>query len=1052
MRGGGSSDKTNLLNNNIDLDLLHSLTHMNTDIDTNIYTDTNINSAFYDTETFISKFKHSKSPLFLNLNTQSLMSKHEKLKNFILNLTNNGLVIDIIALQETWLIKHPHLLNIPGFQPIIYTNRSKGRGGGVGFYVREGLNYTINKNLSQFKDKIFESLTIDVTYTHGNNTKHFLATSLYRSPSPITNMTQTDQIDEFMDKLDRLLSDINNMNTDAYILTDSNINLLNMTTDQTASHYMTNLTNNGFLVTNHKATRMQGVNSSLIDHIITNCKQNSIYSGSITEDISDHFLTFIQPNLRKHKTKPVELKRRLYTPYNMDRFKNDLQQLTWNDVTATTDVDTCYDTFWNTYNFLHEQHFPLTTTKFNKNFHKISTFMTPGLLTSRRTKIHLHHTALTDNTQDNWDKYRTYRNLFNKLIKASKRQHYDNHLKTHAKNSKKTWEILKELTTGKTTQVKIDKIKVNGEVITDNRKMANAFNAFFTEAGKNIYNSVEPTTKKPTDYIPDNSPPLMEFNDINEVMVISTISNMDPKSSVDASGISMKMIKFIKHQIAKPLAHLFNLSVTTGVFPSKLKTSRTIPVYKAGDNTSCDNYRPISLLSSLSKVLEKIIANKLVNHLEINNLLHPNQYGFQKNKSTVHNITMLINRVAHDLNDKKFVAGIFLDLRKAFDVVSHKILLDKLKKLGIKDKVLDWFTSYLDNRQQYTEIGGEASTHRLIDISVLQGSILGPILFLCFINDLHLSTDLLTLLFADDTVGLDSDHDLPTLVARVNSEIQKLANWFRTNRMAVNISKTKYIIFRPRGQRIGVDLDNQGIVYNDNELGQPCDPTKINKLGRVHNDNTDIKERTYKFLGIYLDEYLSFDKHCDVICNKLATSNFIINRSKHLLTPASLKTLYYSLVHPHILYALPIYSCTSQKNRTKIYKMQKKAIRTISKAKYNAITAPLFHAQSILPLHHLITYTQGQLMHSIYHKYCPTPLHNAWHTLEEIRPDHNLRNAHNLYTPFARTDHVKRLSYFALPDCWNNLPDDKLGTNKTTFKIALRDYLFRLTEEEASVN
>ena len=232
---------------------------------------------------------------------------------------------------------------------------------------------------------------------------------------------------------------------------------------------------------------------------------------------------------------------------------------------------------------------------------------------------------------------------------------------------------------------------------------------------------------------------------------------MEAKTSVDSSGINMKMIKFLKYELAKPLAHLFNLSLNSGIFPSKLKTSRTVPIFKSGDNTSCDNYRPISLLSSISKILEKIVANNLVSHLENNNLIYENQYGFLRNKSTVHNITMLTNKIAKELNEKKFVIGIFLDLRKAFDVVGHDILLQKLKKLGINDIELKWFTSYLNNRQQFTDISGKHSSYRPIDISVLQGSILGPILFLCFINDLHLATDLFTLLFADDTSGLDSD-------------------------------------------------------------------------------------------------------------------------------------------------------------------------------------------------------------------------------------------------------------------------------------------------------
>ena len=178
---------------------------------------------------------------------------------------------------------------------------------------------------------------------------------------------------------------------------------------------------------------------------------------------------------------------------------------------------------------------------------------------------------------------------------------------------------------------------------------------------------------------------------------------MDSKSSTDANGISAKILKAIKYQISEPFSHLFSLSVSTGVFPSKLKTSKTIPIFKAGDHTSCDNYHPISLLSSLSKILEKIVANSLVNHLEINNLLYDNQYGFLRGRSTLHNITKLTSKISQDLNDKKFVIGIFLDLKKAFDTVSHDILLSKHKKLGISGTPLKWFTSYLCKSTAFTQ-------------------------------------------------------------------------------------------------------------------------------------------------------------------------------------------------------------------------------------------------------------------------------------------------------------------------------------------------------------
>ena len=306
------------------------------------------------------------------------------------------------------------------------------------------------------------------------------------------------------------------------------------------------------------------------------------------------------------------------------------------------------------------------------------------------------------------------------------------------------------------------------------------------------------------------------------------------------------------------------------------------------------------------------MANNLVNHLELNNLLYDNQYGFLRGHSTLHNVTKLTARIAQDLNEKKYVIGVFLDLKKAFDTVSHKILLMKLKKLGITGKALEWFTSYLSGRSQFTEVSGCKSPELTIDISVLQGSILGPILFLCFINDLHLATWLLTLLFADDTAVIASGANLDTLIPMVNLEIQKIANWFRSNKMSVNVSKTKYILFRPRGQKILHNLDENGIIYNSNEIGGNDDKSKIFKLGRIHNEHANINERTYKFLGVHLDEYLSFDTHCTIICNKLARSNFIISRVKNILPVKTLKTLYFSLIHPHLLYCLPIFSCTTQ--------------------------------------------------------------------------------------------------------------------------------------------
>ena len=189
-------------------------------------------------------------------------------------------------------------------------------------------------------------------------------------------------------------------------------------------------------------------------------------------------------------------------------------------------------------------------------------------------------------------------------------------------------------------------------------------------------------------------------------------------------------------KISTPLAHIFNLSLDKGIFPTNLKLSRIVPVYKSGDPKICDNYRPIALVNTLSKILEKIVSLKLTNHLQINELLYKHQYGFQRGLSTEHNLMHVVNYISQSLNNGNYCIGIFLDLKKAFDVCSHEILLKKLKKFGIDGSALDWFASYLSNRKQKVDISGNLSSESIINISVLQGTTLGPILFLCYINDI----------------------------------------------------------------------------------------------------------------------------------------------------------------------------------------------------------------------------------------------------------------------------------------------------------------------------
>ncbi len=344
----------------------------------------------------------------------------------------------------------------------------------------------------------------------------------------------------------------------------------------------------------------------------------------------------------------------------------------------------------------------------------------------------------------------------------------------------------------------ISQINIDDVSESDPTKIANDFNSFFTSSGTKIANNVQNVTKQPEDYINyGRDIPEINLGNTTHEHISKIIRKFKLKSSCDIHGVSTKMIKFIGPEISKPLSHIFNLSLMQGTFPDMLKQCRVKTIFKSGSQLECDNYRPISLLSSISKILEKIFAEKLIFHLTSNDLLYTHQYGFIPNRLAEHNLLHIVNYVTSALNDGNFCVGVFLDLKKAFDVCSHSILLKKLKKMGIKGVAYKWFENYLKGRSHKVDINGNLSEEEELNISVIQGSTLGPILFLCYINDFYSATTLFSVLFADDTTCLSKGKNLQDLLKYVKEELQKIAVWFRSNKMAVNTSKTKFIVFVP---------------------------------------------------------------------------------------------------------------------------------------------------------------------------------------------------------------------------------------------------------------
>ena len=592
-------------------------------------------------------------------------------------------------------------------------------------------------------------------------------------------------------------------------------------------------------------------------------------------------------------------------------------------------------------------------------------------------------------------------------------------------------------------------ISVDGKLITEPIEIANSFNTFFSEIANNIRAKIPFTSVNPNSYARGKN---LDFNlsNIDHLYVKNIITSLETKTSLDIDDLNTKVLKKVAEYVSIPLAHIINRSFETGILPERLKISRTVPIFKAGSTINLSNYRPISCLPTISKIFERIVAKQLLSFVESNDILYAFQFGFQSGKSTVHPLIHIVDYISKAFNNDEFVIAVFLDLQKAFDLVDHDILCMKLEKIGVRGLALKWFKSYLSNRKQFVMVNGTLSDFfAMINISVLQGSILGPLLFLIFINDMHSSNKLLNIHFADDTSGLCKGKNFDELVSFVNTELQKLGIWLRSNKLAINASKTKIMIFHPKGKII----PDASFFFNNNDLDVPVDPDLVYPIERIHNNSVPCP--AYKILGVYVDENLTFDYHIKTVLNKISKSMFSLNKVKNFLSTSALKSIYYALVHPHFLYCLPVVSCTSQKNINSLSLKQKRCIRTIAKSRYNAHSEPLFYELKILPFPDLILHQKLSFMHSIAFSYAPLsffmdPMFPR--NLDFETHQYPLRNRDQFFIPRCKNLFLNRFPLYSFSTCWNELdPDLSCIASKNVFKYKLKQlFLDRLSNFECN--
>ena len=515
------------------------------------------------------------------------------------------------------------------------------------------------------------------------------------------------------------------------------------------------------------------------------------------------------------------------------------------------------------------------------------------------------------------------------------------------------------------------------------------------------------------------------FRGICTYEVSDLINNLNiNKASI---GIPTRCLKLACPNVSAALAAVFNLSLMQGIVPDILKISKVTPIDKGGEAADPFNYRPISTLSQFTQVFEKLVYKQLISYIEKHNILSEFQFGFRKGHSTEQAITEIVDSFRSSVDSNQIVCGVFLDFAKAFDTVNHSILLKKLEKYGIRGSPLQWFTSYLSNRQQYVSLDHTQSSTKTVLCGIPQGSTLGPLLFLLYINDIANSSKKLSFrLFADDTNVFTSSKSQHELQSIMNHELILVKNWCDTNKLSINLKKTNFLIIKSTRKKLTTQF----------HIKLPCSDT----------DFFLEQKDSIKYLGVLIDDKLNWKKHISFISSKISRNTGVFFKLRHYLSPTQLRQLYYTLIYPYLSYAITAWGTSTKTNIKTLQTKQNHVVRVI-------FFASLYgkNTDSALPYLNLLDILTIENIHKL--QVLKSTLY--WHKneLPEIFNDSfkYAKNVHSYNTRYAAKDNFYKTRFRTnigrqtLPATatilWQDLPSKFKQLSIFRFKKEVKHYL-----------